>query len=90
MLNFLATTNRARKTPLTKLSADRALSATGETFLGIQITELENRCKTLRRRIGARAKARKATGAGVLPRKINRATNNGTNGRGKQRALHGA
>lgn len=87
MLNFIATTTRARKRPLANLSADLALSATGAAFLGIQITELENRCKRLRRRIGAGTKVGKVSGAGVLPRTVNGATKNGTNGRAKQRAL---
>ena len=90
MLNFIAPTKQARKRQLANLSADLALSATGAAFLGIQITELENRCKTLLRRIGARTKAGKVSGAGVLSRKVNRATENGTNGRAKQRALRRA
>lgn len=87
MLNFIATTQPAQTIPLANISGDLALSATGAALLGIQITELENRCKTLLRRIGVTREAGKMSRAGVLPRKVARATKKGTNRQAKPRPL---
>jgi hypothetical protein len=65
----------------------------GVTLLAAQITDLENRCQTMRHRIDrqrAKTKASKAFAARVLPRKIERKTKYGTNNYSEQRALPGA
>jgi hypothetical protein len=63
------------------LSATVALSATGAALLGIQIAELENRCKTLRRRVGAGNKEQKANAADARLQKTSATAKHRTNGR---------
>jgi hypothetical protein len=75
MLHFTPTTKQARPTQLA------SLSATGAALLGIQIAQLENRCKTLRRRIGAGNKEQKANVADAPLLKISATAKHRTNRR---------
>jgi hypothetical protein len=81
MLHCIPTTKRARPTQLANLSATVALSATGAALLGIQITQLENKCKALRRRSGAGNKEQKANAADARLQKISVTAKHRTNGR---------
>ena len=62
----------------------------GVTLLAAQITDLENKCQTMRHRIHrqrAKTKASKALAARVLPGKIERKTKYGTNNYSERCAL---
>jgi putative protein kinase ArgK-like GTPase of G3E family len=93
MLHFTAKIKSALKTWFADLFPSIAISGNGVTLLAAQITDLENRCQTMRHRIDrqrAKTKASKAFAARVLPRKIERKTKYGTNNYSEQRALPGA
>jgi putative protein kinase ArgK-like GTPase of G3E family len=90
MLHFTPTIQGALKTWFADLFSSIAISGNGVTLLAAQITDLENRCKTMRHRIDqqrAKKKAGQAFAARVLPRKIERKTKYGTNGYSEQCAL---
>ena len=90
MLHFIPTIKGALKTRFANLVSSIAISGNGVTLLASQITDLENRCKTMRHRIdqqGAKKKASVAFAARVLPRKIERKTKYGTSSYSEQRAL---
>ena len=86
MLHFTAKIKGALKTWFADLFPSIAISSNGVTVLAAQITDLENRCQTMRHRID-RQRASKAFAARVLPRKIERKTKYGINNYPKQRAL---
>jgi hypothetical protein len=72
MLHFTAEIKGALKTWFAGLFPI-AIFGNGVTLLAAQITDLENRCHTMRHRIDqqrAKTKASKAFAARVLPRKI--------------------
>ena len=90
MLHFTPKIKGALKTWFADLFTTIAISGNGVTLLAAQVTDLENRCKAMRHGIVqqcAKKKARDAFAARVLPRKIERKTNYGTNNYSKQRAL---
>jgi hypothetical protein len=71
MLHFTAKIKGALKTWFADLFPSIAISGNGVTLLAAQITDLENRCQTMRHRIDrqhAKTKASKAFAARVLPR----------------------
>jgi hypothetical protein len=73
MLHFISTIKDTLKTWFVDLFPSIAISGTGVTLLAAQMTDLENRCKTMRRRIDqqrAKKNARETFAARVLPRKI--------------------
>jgi hypothetical protein len=81
MLHFIPTIKGALKTWFADLFSSIAISGNGVTLLASQITDLENRCKTMRHRIDqqrAKKKTSVAFAARVLPRKIERTTQYGT------------
>ena len=90
MLHFIPTIKGALKTWLADLLPRIATSNSGVTLLAAQITDLENRCKTIHHRIDqqrGKKKASVAFAARVLPRKIERKTKYGSNSYSEQCAL---
>jgi hypothetical protein len=91
MLHFTAKIKGALKTWIADLFPSIAISGNGVTLLlAAQITDLENRYKTMRRTIDqwrAKEKASEVFAARVLPRQIDRKTKYGTNNYSEQRAL---
>jgi hypothetical protein len=90
MLHFISRIEGALKRWFADLFASTAICGSGVALLAAQITDLENRCSTMRSRIDqqrAKTEARDAFAARVLPRKIERKTNGGTDSYPEQCAL---
>jgi hypothetical protein len=90
MLHFISRIEGGLKRWFADLLASTAICGGGVALLAAQITDLENSYSTMRGRIDqqrSKKEAREAFAARVLPRKIERKTNGGTNSYPKQCAL---
>lgn len=90
MLHFISRIEGALKRWFADLFASTAICGSGVVLLAARITDLENKCSTMRSRIDqqrAKKAAREAFAARVFPRNIERKTNAGTNSYPEQCAL---
>ena len=90
MLDFISTSKNSVKTWLADLFPRVAISGNGVALLAAQITDLENRCEGIHRRIDRRCAKENASetfAMRVLPRRINKKAKYGANDYAKQSTL---